>query len=685
MSSKVTKSPAVFMVQQEAIRKYRSQLARTGKLSDASDDEDWLARANGQFLASQHKPSRLKVPRTLTEAISTAGAISEHAEVYVFGRWLLLDGAPGLITKPGVKPDRRKVVKTLSAALYLAGGLGWKKDENGLPAADDPKAVTKTNLVNAMTRIFDETLAVSDFDSRLKTLESTLDGYLKHLATGTYTVSGVPVTRSAGLKKLLNHLSGKSRKNAPAKLSAIATSVSVPSVSPSSAVSPTLASTGSGTGFKTAAILPAIPIELSYAHPNRKEEYRTPAYATLPETKLCYTWRNPEPHKGSAGLRIDRNDVFILKPDLDIAAKFNIRAIIDRMAISVTIKQQTNPKDIHRLLSDASLRGYVQDRTQPPSGDFAHVVRHLKPLASNVRAGTHFAILIQNPVPMQMMAFLDLLHRDCEIESAVVPILMEIALDFTPKPEFSAAEIVELREQMVGIIHRHFWCSPKHLKTEDGAFEARNDERQVYAEQNAGKPKTRFLIADANKIPRISAYAWKKEPSVRAKILAKPKRGINLNATVYHGSREFGFRISLQHKIADERNTAIGAVKLLANKERRARVEIELHTCSRPGALEMTTINDLAHLNLREKLSKKCSFKLPVIQRTDLKLTDYVDIFGLRGVCSTSLSEAVKAYEASGRASSHKTPGLEPWRELNVLTGKALDKLSRQWRKFSWP
>ena len=89
----------------------------------------------------------------------------------------------------------------------------------------------------------------------------------------------------------------------------------------------------SAPGFKSAAILPKMELELTYAHPNRQEEYRTSTHAMMPVTKLLYTWKDPAPDKSAAKLRSDRENIFVLTPELDIAANFNLRALIDRKRV----------------------------------------------------------------------------------------------------------------------------------------------------------------------------------------------------------------------------------------------------------------------------------------------------------------------------------------------------------------
>ena len=92
-------------VREWMIRRHRSELTQPGEMDDSKNDQDWLARANGRLVFAQGRIYRADVPETLGDAIAPDGKLHKSAEVYAFGKWLLLDGAPGLSAKRGVQPD----------------------------------------------------------------------------------------------------------------------------------------------------------------------------------------------------------------------------------------------------------------------------------------------------------------------------------------------------------------------------------------------------------------------------------------------------------------------------------------------------------------------------------------------------------------------------------------------------
>lgn len=704
-STVVTKRPT-YGISERWIRKYGSQLAESGKLEDASTDADWLARANGLFLARQHNARALKVPKTLGDAIAVNGKIHPHAEVYVFGKWLLLDSAPGSSNHPGKKPDYRTVIETLACAIYVTEGLGGRIGKDGLPAKADPAKPTTTKLARAASRIFGIDAKASDFSSRKTALRRILEDYLKYLKTATYDVTGKGkiATKSPRLAKVLKALTTKHKVTAATKAShtapaapATASSTGPSAASPAPAISPSSSTLPAPAIRHAVRAMPGMQIPLIYPHAARKAEYRSIKHAMLPDTALDYTSHNPEPHSAATVLRSHRADTLILKPALDVAANFAVKAVIDRLAITLSVTQPTNWIFLHSLLRAAGLNGWIKDRALRVKRDVNDFDFHLDDLPPASPIGTHFAILIQEPSPEKVEAFLRRIDLKRQIVDAVVPILLETSIDFFVKDTSKPAEMIKLREQMVGIIHRHIWCKPKHFKDSSGAFDAKNDERQVYAAAST-KTKTRFLVADSNTALRASSYAWKANKTVRKKVQKQPSKGIFLNSTVYHGSRTLGLQISLQHKIADNRNTTKGTKRYLADEKRRARVELEMHGVERLTEIGIKTVADLTEVNFRRMVSRFFSFKIPVMKNTDTNVQEFIDIFGFRGCCGTALAESVKEFEDRAeqnkkrkpgdpvlRASEKEAPGLAPWKDMRSLSGLALDRLSKDWKKFSWP
>jgi len=623
-----------------AIRKNRSELTQPGAMDDAKSDLDWLTRANGRLAVARGEIYRADVPKTLGDAIAPDGKLHRNAEVYAFGKWLLLDGAPGLPATRGVQPDRRKVVETLCCALHVAEGLRKKRTPDGQLAAKDPKTPTKTNMVGPMQTLFDRKLAASDFDTRLKTLRRILDAYLRHVAAGDLHIAGKPVTASPRLKALQRKF--HPRRTATKAASSTASAPVVPvgssaSVLPSTAlgaVAPAAASVPSAvfTNVKSAKYIPPVMIPLAYAHNEQRFLYRTHPYAGLAQTDLHYTWHDPDPHASSKALRPDRRDIVVLKPELDIVAQSELKAVIDRLAITLQVDRATNGPFLHKLLTEAELTGVALDRVLNPKRDRMDFKFHLDDLNPSIGSGTHFAILIQEPSPEKIAEFLRAVDTSCKIVGDVVPFLLEFAVDFFPEPKKSPVEMVTLREQLVGLIQRHFWCIREIYQDDAGLYDAQHDPRQIYVEEAGPTAKTRFLFAAKDASERRSVFTWRKSAAIRSQILAEPKRGLFLNATLYVGSRACGVRFSAQHKISDQRDRHAGTYRSLKNEERRARLELELQGVKNLHNLGIETISDVASIRFRELLLKHGSFKLPAMRKEGEDSQRFITVFGFRGV-----------------------------------------------------
>lgn len=702
MTSSNSGTPSLSFMRDIAIGDHRSELTQPGAPDDAKSDLDWLARANGRLVVARGKIRHANVPKTLHQALAPDGKLHKSAEIYAFGKWLLLDGAPSLPATRGVQPDRRKVVETLCCAIHVAEGLGHTINVNGSLAAKAPKAPTKTNLVEPMRRLFEQDLATSDFDTRIKTLRRILDAYLRHIAAGGLCIAGKPVTASPRLKALQQRFKSRGKGAKSASPTASAPGVSgVSAASLPSSTAPVIAPVAVSVpipavlSVKSAKSIPPVMIPLFYAHQNRREEYRTKPFAGLSQSNLHYIWIDPKPHANSKGLRPDRRDIIVLKPALDVVAQSALKAVIDRLAITLQVDRTTNGVYLHKLLGEAGLIGIAHDRRLNPKGDRNDFKYHLDDLDPGIGPGTHFAILIQEPCPEKIKAFLCTVHASCTIVSDVVPFLLEFAIDFFPNATKSPDEMVTLREQLVGVIQRHFWCKPGLFKDETGAFNVQHDPRQVYSEAVAKLAKARFLIPTDDISARQSIFSWKKAPSIRSRIIENPASGFLLNATQYLGSRETGVRFSAQHKISDQKDKRSGTSRSLMNEERRARLELELQGAHNLRPLGIHTISDVASIQFREVFLRHGSFKLPVMKKQGVALQDFITVFGFRGVIGASLFSAVQEFESRkklkaegkyvARASEAQAPGLEPWVEVNLQVGHALDKLSKQWSKFAWP
>lgn len=94
-----------------------STLFQTGVLSDETSDENFILRLN-TIVARQFAGAEKNAPENLKLAISLKGELNQHAELVVFGRWLLLDDRPGMKKQGGAR--RRPLALCPPSLEYLA-------------------------------------------------------------------------------------------------------------------------------------------------------------------------------------------------------------------------------------------------------------------------------------------------------------------------------------------------------------------------------------------------------------------------------------------------------------------------------------------------------------------------------------------------------------------------------------
>jgi len=272
--------------------------------------------------------------------------------------------------------------------------------------------------------------------------------------------------------------------------------------------------------------------------------------------------------------------------------------------------------------------------------------------------------------------------------------LIELSVDFRPKDNFPPDERLILREQMVGLLQRHHhWTvlSDNHVCDARFVVGSGNKSRRNYLFASPGKAKRRnsdcsFGEAETRKRIRHNSY----------------EREIPLDATIYKGHRNDNLQVSLQHKIADRRNKAAGTIVSLSERERRARMEVEISGYRRLcEVLGVCTVQDLAKLDFRRAQKEYLSLWLPTSKNdphekgeTWLQFASR-GVYGVHHVQQLKLMEENESNSKAGKTSGTRTPRLRAgagdngylvsWTEANNMIGKAIDKLQRGWSDFSFP
>ncbi|GAB5430675.1 MAG: hypothetical protein EpisKO_00450 [Epibacterium sp.] len=645
-----------------------SSLFEVGPLQSELPDASYVLRIN-VHLARQFAQDERKVPDSAVAAISGKGAIDRRAEVLLFDSWLNQQFSSGGIYASGRKPDRRTTVQCVAAAIFWMR-QAKKRDAHGFkqPGRQSrTRGLTKTDLSEAWNFLFDDMQPVKAFDARMRTLGKALPRLVSDLKAGKVSLAGRKVSKCSWIEQLARELLVEPQRD---QTDFAPQPVDEQSSNPAD-VSP-------------------FEIPLRYPSDEKRDEYRGKASKSENPTTLHYTASAVEPCSQGGKNRVDRVGKVVLRPDLEIRRDYHVEALVDRMVFLVHINSSTSGDNLsQRLKVGLGAAPYVQDLSK---GRVRERWGAPYPPTSAVQfRGHHFAILMQDPTPKRVSTALDIIHSSYAIVGPVELHLLEISVDFYPKAHFPESEALRLREQMVGVLHRHQWCPHSHLLRHGPAKPRLVDARQIF-DGHVGQ-KRLFQVANSR---HLDSDADLSMTAVRQRILSPSKpEDIFLNATLSRGAKDSEFLISAQHKIADNRNHATGTADLLDEKKRRARIEVTIS--GRKALKERGAIlaGDLGGVSYRSLTQPFLKFWLPEIFPTQDEFDDARAQLQTRGVYGIELRTRARALEARDALKRGKQPlprkndregfGLAPWTEMNMVVGERLDELSRRWKGFSWP
>ena len=660
----------------------KSDLFEYGKITPETKENSFILRLNTLAHAGSQAWAA-KVPASLEDAIrAKAQEAKSEAELVLFGNWLLLDGRPGLKKTAGPEPDYKEIMTCVAACLYgLKSRERRARNEDKLAHAASTRAVnrssrprpnsrkqdiTKHDLRNWWAMMFDESRKVSDFDAKLKSMRRLLPAYLSHLKSGTVTHGSKTVRKSPRISAVLAAISGKVDAQAARQQAQLAPVPATPA---------------------------PFSIPLSYSSPAEKTEYRALSGKDVPDTNLEYRCLPVSPTSRSGNTRPDRSGRIVLAPDAAIRGNYKIEALVDRIAILVDTKSQVHWEDLKRTMEKTTgITVYVRDLTHPQKDKFTWGAPLPVPDMTK-RTGFHFAILIQTPMPAMLRKILNAIRDNCGLVGNVTLHLIEVSVDFYPKTADPEQRIL-LRERMVGLLQRHHWVPHSRLVRPEVETPSDIDARQQFRGRTKPGTKTRYLFPHTKPGATMPDHMIE-DPKVRDRILTeKPGEVLHLNSTVSKGAKNASAHVTIQHKIADRRNPVSGTKTVLPDDARRARVEVALSGADILQDRDLGTINDLGQISFRKLTRPFLSFRLGTIDAWQHLLDDAEAQMRTRGVYGLELRERVRALEErEGQRNAGEKPtrncdregqGLDAWQEMNVVTGKALDELTRRWRGFSW-
>lgn len=650
----------------------KSSLFEDGALAAAPTDLGFVRRLN-TLLWVRESRVEASAREDIASSISKMGALKKYAELCVFGRWLLEDGHPGLKRSRGQQADPRMVLKCVAAGIH---GLRWRALRKNVsknleePARSHRKsALTKTDLARYWRELYGVSAEPSLFDARIRSTRRILMAYLDHIDAGKL-VEGAAVIRSSSEIRAVFEALSKPQDVAASKSSSSTASAAAPiRATPSPFEAP-----------------------LVYSSKAREETYRNKPGGAVAASILQYV---PEPissTSASGAIRADLAGRFVVKPVAKIREHYRTSAVVDRIAFLVDTASAVDPRALQKAISkDAGASTYVHDRALGP-GD-TNWGAPLPALDKGATAGERFAILMQEPTPSTLTRVIRLLADRYAVKDPVTPHMIEVSVDFHPRNPGSPERSIALREEMVGLLQRHHWASHDKLSDGDAEWSRNGDARQIYGEKPGGT--LRYLFASSPE-DRFTPDRDLKLPEVRRRILTdEPGNQLYLDATLAKGARRSASLVSIQHKIADQRNTVRGTLLTLPQDRRRARMEVTISGSEKLSEQGLTVIGDLGAASFRKLCKPFLSFRIGTVEPWRHLADDAETQMRTRGVYGMELRERARAIEEREklRGSGVELPrdrdragaGLVDWPELNDVVGKALDELGRRWRGFSWP
>ncbi|MDO6483093.1 hypothetical protein [Shimia thalassica] len=655
----------------------RTKLFETGRIYDASTNNAFILRLNA-LVAASARNDKLRPPGDLAAAILAGGKLNEHAELVVFGRWLLIDNMPGFQSKGGRKIDPHLVIKTVAVAVAELRTFSDPGEGISGTAASSAR-ITKNDLARWWTKLYHEPAQPMQFDARLRSMRSILPAYLDHLKSGKMEHTGVSIKKSPQLEKVLAAITPSIAKTK--------TGVAIPTTS-------AIASPPTPTSEPKAslpAILSPFEIELDYSSTDRKAGYRNASNGSIAASNLRYQPKHVTSSSSTGSIRKDLEGRIVLKPEMSIRDTFEVRALIDRMVILINTRNITTKTQIKNVIDrEVGAITFVHDLTIRRTDGKPDWRDQLPAPQAGKKTGQHFAIMIQDPDSENLVTILDIIDREHGIDGEIVPFLLELSIDFYPRDPRSPEEAILLREQMVGLLQRHHWASHDLLLSNDVGTPAYADARQIYGKSS----KPRYLFS-RNDDDRTNSDARISSDTVRGRILnAKPGNDLYLDATVYKGIRFSPFLISIQNKIADRRNHDRKTLTPLPLEECRARIEVTLTGREQLKERGFSTIDDLAELSFRKMRISLLQFKLGTLAPQQHLLNEAIRQMTTRGIYGMELKERAHHQDERKqvRLTTGKMPrnkdreslGLVDWQEMNTVVGHALDELGRYWHDFSW-
>jgi hypothetical protein len=441
---------------------------------------------------------------------------------------------------------------------------------------------------------------------------------------------------------------------------------------------------------------PPLEFALNYSSAAKCTEYRACGSTSFPVSSLRYNVEdagsNSSDGKSSQQARFKDKVVFV--PALKLKGNFSVKAVIDRMIITLVTENIAVAVKIQLALAkDTGARCYVQDLHVASSYIKWRGTIEAPPEAQNITVpGRVFAILVQEPTPQMLQKIIQLIRDRWGVYGKVRPFLIELALDFHVRNSHDPETRITLREQMVGLLQRHYHGLDRKNDPAQFIDLSKGDARLVHeAQQPDGslKQQKSFLFPSQGSTKRTLPDTDISKKPVQDRIIRSIWAKLYLDGTLYVGSENENLLYRMQHKISDNRNKKMDKADILPDNKRRARIEVEISGYRRLGEnLGLRTLDDMNGFEFRDMRKDHLTLWLPTAPKDlseQLKMRQELEHRGIYGI------EIKKAHEkqlakgkrnAGARQGKGSTGDRMAWHECNESTGNALDRLNKEWRGF---
>lgn len=272
---------------------------------------------------------------------------------------------------------------------------------------------------------------------------------------------------------------------------------------------------------------------------------------------------------GRSQARLVGRDVLI--PDIALDA-YTCSAVIDWIELDLELKSVTQ----HQWLRDA-IAGF-------------DVRVYIKPIDAGAGLeSSHFTIKVQEPDFVELQRILAAIDRRYGLVAEPTVIGLEVSVDFTPKTPSD-----EARARMVGVLFRHLAPATDVFTTRTARPRHSWGEGHRWApvqETGSGSDPYVFAVNDTTSSP-------------------------GADTTSYFGAKDSDDMVRVMDKVVDRQNRHADTQEVLAEKDRRCRVEVTLKQ-GKLAALGIRHIADVSRFKFARLQGTYFQFKLATMRRLD--------------------------------------------------------------------